>query len=139
MVAVRIGRASTALYASRTLIGYKRLRIRKAEDLRDLAILAYTPPFQILQNARWFHPILESATIALETNSTHALLAAAIAGTGIAVLPRFVARAHEELVAVSDDVCAHDLRLITHPEVRRDPKVRATAEFLKRIATESGL
>jgi hypothetical protein len=24
--------------------------------------------------------------------------------------------------------------LITHPEVRRDPKVRATADFLKRIA-----
>lgn len=135
MVAVRIGRASTALYASRALIGHKRIRIRRAEDLRDLPLLAYTPPFQILQNARWFQPILESVTIALETNSTHALLSAAIAGTGIAVLPRFVATKHEELIAVSDDVCAYDLLLVTHPEVRRDPKVRGTAEFLKRIAT----
>jgi hypothetical protein len=25
--------------------------------------------------------------------------------------------------------------LITHPEFRRDPKVRATADFLKKIAT----
>jgi DNA-binding transcriptional LysR family regulator len=72
----------------------------------------------------------------LQSNSTHALLAAARAGAGIAVLPRFVARDHDELVPVSDDVASHDILLITHPEVRRDPKVRATADFLKQLATE---
>jgi DNA-binding transcriptional LysR family regulator len=41
-----------------------------------------------------------------------------------------------DLVAVSSDVADHDVWLITHPEVRRDPKVRATADFLKRIAAE---
>ena len=72
----------------------------------------------------------------LESNSTHALLAAAQAGAGVAVLPRFVARQTEGLVPVSDDVCAYDLLVIMHPEVRRDPKVRATADLLKRIAAE---
>jgi hypothetical protein len=47
-----------------------------------------------------------------------------------------VCRSDHELVPVSADVCAHDLLLITHPEVRRDPKVRATAEFLKQLASE---
>jgi hypothetical protein len=75
-----------------------------------------------------------SATIALESNSTQALLAAAHAGAGVAVLPRFVAREHDDLVAVSDDVATLDLMLITHPEVRRDPKVRATADFLRQLA-----
>ena len=28
--------------------------------------------------------------------------------------------------------------LITHPDVRRDPKVRATADFLKKIASGPG-
>jgi hypothetical protein len=37
---------------------------------------------------------------------------------------------------VPDDVCAHDLPLITHPEVRRDPKVRPTGEFLNELAEE---
>jgi hypothetical protein len=41
---------------------------------------------------------------------------------------------HDDLIGVSDDVAAHDLWLITHPELRRDPKLRATADFLKRIA-----
>ena len=128
---------AVGLYVSRSLVAEKRARIRKVADMRDLSLLAYTSPFQVLQEARWFQPILASATIGLESNSTHALLAAARAGAGVAVLPRFVAREHDDLVAVSDDVAAHDLLLITHPEVRRDPKVRATADFLKRLATES--
>jgi hypothetical protein len=41
------------------------------------------------------------------------------------VLPRFVTRQDDELVAVSDDVADLDVWLITHPEFRRDPKVRA--------------
>jgi DNA-binding transcriptional LysR family regulator len=49
----------------------------------------------------------------------------------VAVLPRFVAESHDNLVAISDDVAAHDIWLITHPEFRRDPKVRAAADFLK--------
>lgn len=136
MIALRIGRASARLYVVRDLVSDKRLRIRKPADLRGLPLLVYTPPFQMLQDAKWFQPILASATIALETNSTHALLAAARAGTGITVLPRFVARAHPDLIAVSADVCSHDLLVIMHPEVRRDPRIRAAADFLKRIATE---
>jgi hypothetical protein len=37
-------------------------------------------------------------------------------------------------VAVSDPVSTGDIWLATHPEFRRDPKVRAVADFLKEIA-----
>jgi len=136
MVAVRLGRAAMGLYASKNLIGGKRIRIRKLADVADWWLFTYTPPFQVLQNANWFQPMLASARIGLQSNSTHALLAAARAGAGIAVLPRFVAREHDDLVSVSDDVASPDILLITHPEVRRDPKVRATADFLKQLATD---
>ena len=39
-----------------------------------------------------------------------------------------------DLIAVSENVADHDVWLITHPEFRRDPKIRATADFLKRVA-----
>lgn len=58
--------------------------------------------------------------------------------SGVAALPRFVARGCDDLVMVSDPVADHDVWLITHPEFRRDPKVRATADFLKRIAAPPG-
>ena len=134
LVAVRIAHTTTSLYASKRILGGKRLWVTSVESLRGLPLLVYTPSYQMLQQAKWFQPILACATIALETNSTHALLAAARAGAGLAVLPPFVAREDENLIAVSENVSDHDVWLITHPEFRRDPKVRATGDFLKRIA-----
>ena len=134
LVAVRIGRASLALYASKTILTSARWRITDRETLRGLPLLTYTSAFQMLQEAKWFQAVLSTVGAYMETNSTHALLAAARTGVGVAVLPRFVARWHDDLVDVSEAVAAHDVWLITHPEFRRDPKVRATAEFLKRIA-----
>ncbi len=134
LVTVRIARTSAALYASRALALSGRWRITSLETLQGLPLLTYTPPFQMLQEAKWFQPLLASAEVALETNSTHALVAAARAGAGVAVLPRFVARWHDDLLEVSDDVANHDVWLITHPEFRRDPRVRAAADFLRKIA-----
>lgn len=136
LVAVRIARVSLGLYASKALARDARLRITNRETLQGAPLLTYTSEFQMLQEAKWFQALLDSADIALETNSTHTLLAAALAGAGVAVLPRFVARWHDDLVAVSDDVADQDVWLITHPEFRRDPKVRAASDFLKRIAAE---
>src|SRR5262245_47472540 len=133
LIATRIARTTTALYGVKSLVG-SRLRITDAESLRGLPLLTYTPAFEMLQEAHWFQSLRESATVGMTTNSTHALLAAARAGAGIAVLPKFMALHHNDLIALSDNLAEHDVWLITHPEFRRDPKVRATADFLKRIA-----
>jgi len=53
---------------------------------------------------------------------------------GRAVLPRLVARGEPDLIEVSDDVSVTEVWLVTHPEFRRDPRVRATADFLKSIS-----
>ena len=136
LVAVRLGRALVGLYAAKAFAAERKLRPGNLSALRHVPLLVYTPPFQMLQDAKWFQPMLAAAPIALETNSTHALLAAARAGAGVAVLPQMVARRVADLVSVSDAVAANDVWLITHPEFRRDPKVRATADFLKRIAAQ---
>lgn len=136
LIAVRIGQTTMALYAAKSLLGSRRVRITDRESMRGLSLLTYTSSFDMLQNAKWFQAFRTAADVSLTTNSTHALLAAARAGAGVAVLPRFVARHHDDLAVVSDDVAEHDVWLITHPEFRRDPKIRATADFLKRLAAE---
>jgi DNA-binding transcriptional LysR family regulator len=134
LVAVRIAQATTGLYASRAFLRGRRLRVADAASARGLPLLAFTPAFDVLQSAPWFREALESAHVVLTTNSTHTLLAAARASVGVAVLPRFVARGHDDLVSVSEDVATRDVWLVTHPEFRRDPRVRVTTDFLKREA-----
>jgi DNA-binding transcriptional LysR family regulator len=134
LAASRIGRTTTGLYASRNLLAGHELNIEDVDSAADLPLLCYAQPYHALQGAAWFQPVLAVARVTLTTNSTHALLAAALASAGIAVLPRFVAGQYDELVPVSPDLAAHDFWLVTHPEFRRDPKVRATADFLKRAA-----
>jgi DNA-binding transcriptional LysR family regulator len=134
LVAVRIAQATAGLYAAKGFFAARRPRIDSAASARGVPLLIYTPQFQVLQSAAWFRPVRDAGTVVLETNSTHTLLAAARASVGVAVLPRFVARRYPDLIAVSDDIAKRDVWMITHPEYRRDPKIRATADFLKRAA-----
>jgi len=136
LLTVRIGRTTTALYAAAALVEHGKRQTNALDAVRHLPLLTYTSSFDMLQEAKWFDVLRTKRTVSVTTNSTHALLAAARAQAGVAVLPRFVAREHDDLVAVSDSLAEHDVWLITHPEFRRDPKVRATADFLKRIASE---
>ena len=135
LMTVRIGRATTGLYASRSFLRGRRSPVTDAASAHGLPLLTYTPPFEVLQDAAWFQEVVRAANVVLTTNSTHTLLAAARASVGVAVLPRFVARGHDDLVSVSDDLAVRDVWLVMHPEFRRDPKVKATGEFLKRAAT----
>ena len=134
LAAVRVGTCVSGLYAAPALIGRRRLRVRDSASLRGLPLLVFTAPYHALQEAAWFQPVLAGASVVMTSNNSETLLAAARAGVGVAVVPRLVARGHDDLVAVSDDTCAHDFWLVTHPEFRRDPSVRAVAEFLRQAA-----
>jgi DNA-binding transcriptional LysR family regulator len=134
LAAVRLGRTTTGLYASSRLLAGEPMHVVDTASLRGHALLVFTPPYRQLQSAAWLQPVLREAPIAMRTNSTHSLLCAARAGAGVAVLPRIVARRYPDLVSVSDDIRVGEHWLVTHPEVRRDPKVRAVADFLKQAA-----
>ncbi len=134
--AVKLARVRIGLYVSRAYAAGKRLRVDGSS--RGLDLLVYLPAYAPLQNAPWFQPVLASSHVVLVTNSTHTLLAAARAGAGIAVVPRFMTAAYPELVSVSDDVALgeDDMWLVTHPEFRRDPKVRAVAGWLREVGAQ---
>ena len=136
LIAVRIGRTTTALFAARSLVNRAKPPLRAPDALRDLPILSFTASFDLLQDAKWFQEFRRKSRAPLTTNSTHLLLEAARHGAGIAVLPRLVARHYDDLVEVSETLAERDVWLITHPEFRRDPKVKATADFVRRIAAE---
>lgn len=137
LVTSRIGKCAMRLYASKTFVGRRKLRIEDAESARNVPLLTYTSQLQLLQKATWFQPVVAAARVVMQSNSTHLLLASARAGVGVAVLPQFVARNYDDLVPVSDAVADNDMWLVTHPEFRKDQKVRAVSDFLKEIAKSS--
>jgi DNA-binding transcriptional LysR family regulator len=134
LVTSRVAHTSIALFASKSFVGRRELQIRDAQSASGIPLMAYTPQLQLLQKEAWFQAVLATAKVVLLTNGTHTLLAAARAHVGVAVLPLFVARNYDDLVRVSENVSEQDVWLTTHPEFRRDPKVRATADFLKEAA-----
>ncbi len=139
LIAARIATTTIALYATRPVARALGGRVTGVDSLGGVPLLAFTKEFHILQDAKWFLPLLASARIAIESNSTHTLLAATRAGLGVGVLPRLSAGACADLVEVSDPVAENDVWLITHPEFRRDPKIRATSDFMKQAAADGGL
>lgn len=138
LATTRLATTYTALYASKRVVGKQRIRVDDLTSARGLPLLIYAPEFQALQSAAWFQPILSQSKLALVSNSSHALVGAARAGLGLAVLPTFMSSLHEDLVCVSDVLFEGEHWLVLHPEFRRDPKVRALAGFLKRIARGPG-
>lgn len=134
LVATRIGKVAMRLYATRTFIDTANVRADDAHSMRGQPLLIYTSQLQLLQKAAWFQPIMAACNVVIQSNSTHALLAAARANTGIAVLPQFVARNYDDLVSISETVSDNDMWLVTHPEFRKDRKVRVVSDFLKHIA-----
>lgn len=69
---------------------------------------------------------------ALRTNDMRGMYHAALSGIGLALLPRFMVAEDSRLVAIpmpeTPPVCP--LYLVMHADVRRAPRIRATADFL---------
>lgn len=136
LAAVRLGSSAFTLFAVPAVA--ERLPAggldRDPPQTGDEPLLVYSTEFQFLQNATWFRRLLGRVRIGLATNSTLTLLAAARTGLGVAVLPEFVARHDRQLVRVTRrEVSRHEAWLVTHPDFRRDPRVRAVVDFIKSI------
>lgn len=138
LATTRLATTYTALYAAQRLVGKQRISVHDVASARGLPLLVYAPEYHSLQSAAWFQPILARSKLALVTNSSHTLVGAARAGLGLAVLPSFMSCLYDDLVCVSDVLFEGNHWLVLHPAFRRDPKVRALAEFLKRVARGPG-
>jgi DNA-binding transcriptional LysR family regulator len=88
-----------------------------------------------LASATWMRDHVPPSAIVLRANSLMAVRDAAAAGMGSALLPCFLGERHPMLRRIGnpDPAFATSLWLLTHPELRRSPRVRA---FLDHMADE---
>src|SRR4029077_1988140 len=125
LVARRLGRIAFAFYAS------QRYRRRLASAVAPLMI-GYDEDSDFVPEGVWLNRRFSDGRFAFRANSHISQAAAARAGFGVALLPRFLASGDPGLVEVSlgDLPPARDVWLLMRPDLARTPRVRAVADYV---------
>jgi DNA-binding transcriptional LysR family regulator len=101
-------------------------------DLNSHAIIGFDDTMMNHRAAIWLREVAPEARIAARVNSVLGLVAAAKSGVGVAPLPTALGDNEVELESLLGPVPAltRSWRLLTHPDLRRTPRVAAFFDFI---------
>lgn len=138
----RIGDMPWSLYAAPAYLS----RRGAPSDPRDLAgheVLGFESRLADVAGARWLDAHGAGATVVMRCREMADLIAACVAGTGLAVVPCFIAAVEPSLKRLSDEVLGKStLSIVYRKEVRSAEPIRAVVDFVVDILSarrEEGL
>ena len=125
LVARKVGKIAFGLYASPACLA-------KIDAGEEAAFVGYDEESDFIAEAAWLARQHGSRRFSFRTNSQSAQAAAARAGFGIALLPRYVAAGDPGLVEISsrERLPERDVWLLTRRDLKRVPRVKAVADYL---------
>jgi DNA-binding transcriptional LysR family regulator len=131
----RLAPIPVALYAAPSYLSARGTPADAERSLagHELVLFAATRAFRV-ENA-WFEPRIAGAKVALRSDSVSAIFAAALAGTGIALLPCAAADREPGLTRI-ETATAPEPRVIwqtVHEDLQKSARVRAVLDFLGEI------
>jgi DNA-binding transcriptional LysR family regulator len=120
-----------AVYASHGYIE----RHGKPERIEDLAkhpLVSLDESMSGHRVVKWLKDVVPGAKIAARNNSVLGLVYAVKSGVGIGPLPTAIAETEADLVRVLGPIpeLARSWRLLTHPDIRRTPRIAAFFDFV---------
>lgn len=133
LVGRKIADSIWAIYASRSYIE-RNGKPLSVEDLNNHPLVALDQSMQGHRVVSWLNAVAPEARIAARNNSVLGLVYGVKAGLGIGPLPTAIADSEPELVRVLGPIpeLARSWRLLTHPALRRTPRIAAFFEFAMR-------
>jgi DNA-binding transcriptional LysR family regulator len=131
LVGRKLSDSPWAVYASRAYVA-RHGRPTCLADLNRHAVIGFDGPLTDHRAARWLRAIAPDAKIAARNNSVPGLLYAVKSGMGLAPLPMALGDSEASLLRVLGPVpeLATSWHLLTHPDLRRTPRVRAFFDFI---------
>lgn len=123
-----MGEVGYGLYASTEYLA--RHPVRSARELKDHPLLTSTPGPNVVE-AQWVKRLTGGAAPAFVSTLSLALLNAARASAGIAVLPCYLGDVEPSLRRVeAPDAPVEPVWLTVHEDLRQTARVRAVLDFL---------
>ena len=131
LVGRKIADSIWAVYASRGYIE----RHRKPERIEDLSrhpLVSFDESLRNHRIVKWLRAVAPDATISARNTSVLGLMYAVKSGVGVGPLPTAIADAEQDLVRVLGPIpeLARSWRLLTHPDLRRTPRISAFFDFI---------
>ena len=128
LVVRRVAEVSYGLYASSEYLA--RHPVKSARELKDHPLLVSTPGPNVVE-AQWVKRLTGSTPPAFVSTLSLALLNAARASAGVAVLPRYLGDAEPTLRRLDmPDAPSESVWLTVHRDLKQTPRVRAVLDFL---------
>lgn len=133
LVARRLCPIAFAVYASARYLATRKLTAAAPLSAHD--VIAWDASIVAAPQGRWFEEATAGARVPLRTNSAYAMLAAARADLGAALLPCFLGDAERGLRRIVEPsaVSAPELWLVVHEDLRRAARIRAVVRALEQI------
>lgn len=131
LIGRKIADSVWAVYASRGYIA-RQGKPERAEDLSLHALVSLDESLSKHRVVKWLHDTVPGANISARSSSILGLVYAVKSGIGIGPLPTAIADAEPELVRVLGPVpeLARSWRMLTHPDLRRTPRISAFFDFI---------
>ena len=131
LVGRKIGDSIWAVYASHAYIE-RHGRPEGIEALSQHALVGFDETMARHRTAQWLRKVAPDAALAARCNSVLGLVYSVKAGIGVGPLPIALGDAEPDLVRVIEPVAelTRIWRLLTTPELRRTPRVRAFFDFI---------
>lgn len=131
LVGRKIADSVWAVYASRSYIE-RHSKPERVEDLSRHSLVCLDESMGNHRVAKWLRDVAPDAKIAARNNSVLGLMYAVKSGVGIGPLPTAIADTEPGLVRVLGPIpeLARSWRLLTHPDLRRTPRIATFFDFI---------
>lgn len=131
LVGRKVADSLWGVYGARTYVA-RRGKPASAADLNAHAIVGLDESMSNHRAAKWLREVAPEAEVVARINSVLGLVSAAKSGIGLAPLPTALGDAEPDLERVLGPVpeLTRSWRLLTHPDIRRTPRVSAFFDFI---------
>jgi molybdate transport repressor ModE-like protein len=131
LVGRKIADVPWALFGSRSYIE-RRGRVERADDINGHLVIEFDGDIRDHHAAQWLRSVAPQATVAARSNTVPGLMMTVKSGAGLAPLPMPLAARETELIRVLGPVPGlfSPIYLLTHPDLRRTPRVSAFFDFI---------